>query len=65
MSIKTRYLKQAEDPRAESDLEDNRAEWECPAFRRLVTKYAEDEGDFQSEGNFKTGGQPTHSAKNA
>jgi hypothetical protein len=65
MSIKTRYLKQAEDPRAESDLEDNRAEWECPAFRRLVTKYAENLGNFQSEGNFKTGGGMSHSATNA
>ena len=30
--------------------DDNRAAWERPAFRRLVTRYAEGAGVFQSEG---------------
>jgi hypothetical protein len=42
--------------------EDNRALWERPALRRLVTKYAEGGGDTQDEGNQALGAK--HSAKN-
>jgi hypothetical protein len=42
--------------------EDNRALWERPALRRLVTKYAEGGGNTQDEGNPTLGDK--HSAKN-
>jgi hypothetical protein len=43
--------------------EDNRAPWERPGFRRLVTKYAEGGGPTHDEGQAPLGG--AHSAKNA
>ncbi len=49
--------------------EDDRAVWERPAFRRLVTRYAEGVGIFRSEGVPPGGGQncepagPNHSCK--
>jgi hypothetical protein len=49
--------------------EDNRALWERPVFRRLVTKDAEGSGHFQSEGTAPMcaapGGPNGHSCKNA
>jgi hypothetical protein len=41
--------------------EDNRAVWERPAFRRLVTEYAESTGVFQSEGQPPGGGMDCQS----
>ncbi len=50
--------------------EDNRALWERPAFRRLVTKYAEGSALLHDEGNPNSGvcaqtGAGSHSCKNA
>jgi len=46
-------------------MEDSRALWEPPTFRRLATKYAEGGGILQDEGqNCGTQGQPQHSCKN-
>jgi hypothetical protein len=51
------------------EVGDNRAVWERPAFRRLVTEDAEGGGFFQSEGTAPTcanpGGPNAHSCKNA
>jgi Chaperone of endosialidase len=44
--------------------EDNRALWERPTFRRLVTKDAEGNAHLRDEGNLATGGCECHSAKN-
>lgn len=43
--------------------EDNRALWERPAFRRLVTKDAEGSGVLQDEGECELGRAGMHSCK--